>query len=370
MYALIFTDFINFKMKRYFLLIIFSALIFKYSFAQNDSLQKAFNKEEKRFQKSLKKKPDAAETYWKHANNLSLFKGKYAKDAIQFYVKAIKIDSLNALLFKDYGKYLFNILKNSSAAKNILQKSEKLNPSDNEVAALLKVVTIVTDLNEKKQKMKDIGISKAREYQSNFSYASLTNFDSLKIFLSDISHKESYEKLLTRFLNDDVNISSHEMYLLLVGYSMLKDYRSLNYNDIRDLQGMASSEHYDGAINYALKLLLENPLNPSIYKELMFCYRMKNDTVNADKYLNKLKRVFDGMIYSGNGTCEKPYLNLWSKEKNNFIKYLGYTPTENFNIITCAGQMTEAIEVINPVTTQKEFVHFNISLMSENIIGK
>ena len=133
---------------------------------------------------------------------------------------------------------------------------------------------------------------------------------------------------------------------------------------------MIAFSNADSGIKKGNELLLDNPLNPSLNREMMYCYRKKNDPLNADKYLNRIKQVFNGMLYSGDGTCENPYVSLWAKEEYNFITYLGYRSTENHAMGTCAGQMAEKIDMIDPATEKVEAIHFNVALIYMQAVGK
>ena len=95
-------------MKKY-LIVLFSFTLFSTAlFAKDEKAEKENKKrienEERHYQKELRKNAGSALPYWHHANNLAEIKSESitAKD---FYIKAIKIDSTNGLLQKDYGKY-------------------------------------------------------------------------------------------------------------------------------------------------------------------------------------------------------------------------------------------------------------------------
>ena len=103
---------------------------------------------------------------------------------------------------------------------------------------------------------------------------------------------------------------------------------------------------------------------------MMYCYRKKNDPVQGDKYMHRIQQFFNGVLYSGDGSCEKPYVSIWAKEEYNLISYLGYTATENHAMGTCAGQMAEQIDMINPKTQETETIHFNVALIYMQAIGK
>ena len=328
--------------------------------------KKIIEKEEHHYQKELRKNPYSASTYWEHANKLAEIKSESYK-AEDFYKTAIKIDSVNGLLYRDYGKYLFDRLHNIEEAKNILSKGSIYAGSDTEIKKYLVSINKIIDRRVHDENMKDFGKTDIRAIDANTNYASLTKFDSLKVILSDSTNANSYHNLLQRFLNDDKTLTPANMYMLLVGYSNQKSYNSFNYNDISELR---MNSELDTAIYKGIGLIAVNPVNPSLYRELMYFYRLKNDPVMAEKYENRIHQIFNGMLYSGNGTCQRPYITLWPKEEYNFITYLGYKSTDTHSMGSCADQMSEIIETINPVTHAKEDIHFNMQLIYLQTMGK
>lgn len=46
---------------------------------------------------------------------------------------------------------------------------------------------------------------------------------------------------------------------------------------------------------------------PSLYKELIYAYRKKGNQTLADISL-KMQSILNAMLYTGDGTCEKPYV--------------------------------------------------------------
>lgn len=324
-------------------------------------IKSAIDKEELRFKKDQGKDPYNAEIYWEHANNVAAFSSEYPR-ALYFYKKALAIDSINAAIYKDYGRYLFTQLHAIDDAKSIITKGLLYAPKDEEMNKDLNAVNEAIARRDEEVKLRDFGTSSVKELNPNGNYSNMANFDSLKKILSVYGGNESYQKLMNRYLADDVSLTPAEMYLLIIGYTMGTDYNPFDYNEILAMKQMAAY-NIDSAINRGIGLINTNPLNPTLNRELMYYYRKKNDMVTADKYKNRVQQFFNGMLYSGNGTCSKPYISLWSKEQNNFVCYLGYKPTDNHSMTTCAGQMAEIMDVINPASGKTESIFFNLKLI-------
>jgi len=358
-------------MKR-FLLVMLLILFAIHAPAKEDKTaqknKKIVEREERRFEKDLSRNPGNAEPYLNHANNLAVINSEYSR-AAGFYDLALRHDSLNATIYKEYGKYLFDKVRSYYLAKTMLEKGLALAPADGEVKKYLDTTNQVLALQGAESRLRDFGTTTVKELNPGGDYVAITKFDSLKIVVNETASQFNYQKLLSRYLADDKMLTPQEMYMLIVGYSTQKTYNPFNYNDILEMNMMANHD-VESAIAKGNELIKTNPLNPTLNKELMYYYRKKDDTVQADKYLNRIRQFFNGVLYSGNGSCNKPYISLWAKEEYNFITYLGNKATENHSMGMCAGQMAEIIDVIYPATQKTESMHFNVALIYMQTVGK
>ncbi len=355
-------------MRRFILAISVLTLSFHAFSKEDDKEKKKIEKEERSFQKNVEKHPDDANIYWEHANKLADYNSS-VKAAQTFYLDALSRDSSNALIYKDYGKYLLNKLGDVDSARAVFTKALMLIANDNEVKDGLAAANKAIERRDIDNKMRSFGNTTVRQLDSTISYASLSNFDSLKALLIDNTYKNNYQSLLERFLADDKSLKPEEMYLLIIGYTKQSSYSPFNYNDISSLK-ITASHNLDSAIKMGKEIINTNPINPSLNRELMYYYRLKNDTVSANKYLYRVQQFFNGVLYSGNGTCERPYISLWAKEEYNFIDYLGYKRTDVYSMGVCAGQMAEILEAINITTAKREVIHFNIKLIYLHSVEK
>ncbi len=332
------------------------------------AIKKEIDKENERYEKTLAKYPKKAETYWNHATVLCTFRSE-CMDARAFYEKAVSLDSSKPALFREYGMYLLDKLMDVEGSRSALLMAVKLTKEDDDIHKYLEKINRITESREKEAKLRDFGHSTIHEIAPTASYTEISSFDSLRKVTADPTSKFYYKSQLARFLADDATLTAQEMYMLIVGYSTTPDYNPFNYAEISTLKVVASINS-DTAIAKGNVMIATNPINPSLNREIMYAYRRKNDTENANRFQHRIQLFFDGMLYSGNGTCTRPFVSLWSKEEYNLITYLGYKPTENHSMESCAGQMAEKIEMTNPNDKKAEFLFFNVRLIYMQSTGK
>jgi hypothetical protein len=224
------------------------------------------------------------------------------------------------------------------------------------------------DARENENRLRDFGHTTTRSLTNGASYAALTQIDSMRKVVADPASKFHYKALLDRFLADDATLTPEEMYMLMIGYSALPDYNPFNYNDISALK-MFASVNTDTAIARGIAMIPSNPINPSLYREIMYCYRRNGDSVNAARYQARMQRFFTGMMFSGDGSCTRPYVSLWGKEEYNFISYIGLNATESHSMENCAGQMSEKITATDAADTKSD-LYFNVKLIFMQTTGR
>ncbi len=76
------------------------------------------------------------------------------------------------------------------------------------------------------------------------------------------------------------------------------------------------------------------------------------------------------MLYTGDGTCDRPYVAFWVREEYIVLKYLDFKRTGAQSMTTCAGQMADKLEVTNLTTKEQTDVFFNIMLVFKKTMGK
>lgn len=356
-------------------LLLFTGLflfITSFGFSQVDNYQKnklASETENALYEKALKENPNSAKPHWEHANRMAEFTFNAYKDAWKFYKKALEIDSTNAEIYKDYGDYLFDKYAAIDEAKIIYEKGLSYSLENKSLKEKIQLVNETIAKREEDKKLRSFGMTLKKQVAHDYSYQDITNLDSLKLIVTDKKSKFYYSTQLDKFLNNQL-LSEYETYLLLIGYTQTNDYNPYNYNDIDNLRQLSNTGQYENAIKNGQELLTTNPLNPSIYRELMYCYRKTENTEIAEKYKLKIQQIFNAMIYTGNGSCEKPYVTFWVKEEYNFAYYVGLTPTGQYSTEMCSGGMADKLEVYNTDTQKKEILHFNIMPIFKKTMGK
>jgi len=347
-------------------------LISQFSFSQVDNYQKnklASETEDALYKKALEEDPNSAKPHWEHANRMAEFTFNAYKNAWKFYNKALEIDSTNAKIYEDYGDYLFNKYDAIDEAKVIYEKGLAYSSDGKSLNGKIKTVNEVIEKRDENTRLRSFGTTLTKEIKHDYLYSNITNFDSLKLIVTDKKSKYFYQNLLDKFMNDK-SLNEYETYLLLIGFTQTDDYNPYNYNDLDNLYEIANSGEYVDAINKGKELLKTNPLNPTLSQELMYCYRKTGNTKMAVKYKNRIQQVFNAMIYTGDGTCEKPYVTFWIKEEYNFAQYIGLSPTGQYSTAMCSGGMADKLEVYNQETKEKELIHFNIMPIFKKTMGK
>lgn len=330
---------------------------------KGQDIQHEIEKENRSFDKKIAKHPTDANIYWEHANNLSKLKGDASLVASirDSYQQALARDSSNGTIYKDYANFLAKTI-DYDETKSILLKGIKLLPADEQMKKQLASVDAILSAQAIDAKMKSVGTSAIREIDTNKNYRFYSNLDSIRAVVKDPSNKMYYPLLLERFNNEDKSLTAEDMYFLIIGYSTQSAYKPFNKNELLALQ-MVSSSNLDTGITAGLDLLGTNPLNPAINREIMYYYRKKGLNKLADRYENRVKMFYSGILFSGNGSCNKPYIALWGKEEYTFLNYIQFKGTDIKSMEMCNGKMVEMIQCNNEVTGNKENIYFNMRLI-------
>jgi hypothetical protein len=61
----------------------------------------------------------------------------------------------------------------------------------------------------------------------------------------------------------------------------------------------------------------------------------------ADRYQRRAQRLYEAMIFTGDGTCDKPYVTLTTSEEYALISYLGLYSTGAQALMECNGAQTD-----------------------------
>ena len=348
----------------FFILVVQSANGQVDNYAKNSKL---LNDEQIRFEEELKTNKDSAEVYWKHGNVTASFAFNAQKNAWKYYEKALSIDSSRVVYFVDYGKYL-NEMGYVYDAKDLYERGLKIFPSNEDLKTGLKNVNSRIFKSEENKRLANFGKAPSTGHPKATDYSKITDFENLANLTKDEKSRFYYKDLLSKF-NEGNELTDEQMYMLLIGFAQQDSYKPYS-QEADQVYELNSQEKFDEAISKSNELLKTNPLLPSLYKELIFAYRKKGNETLANNYQKKLHSILNAMLYTGDGTCDKPYVAFWVREEYTLLKYLDFKKTGGVNTGNCAGQMADKIEVTNLTTKYKTEICFNIMLIFKKTTGK
>jgi hypothetical protein len=317
----------------------------------SDSLKNIYTEE-------LKKSPNSSIPHWNHANRISKVKFNLSKQAPKFYIKAIEIDSTNSKIYKDFGDYCFNI-KDYESAYLCYMEGKKYSSNDSDFDK--KIEKIKTANNEKNEywtlhKLPVIDNTKFKDYEK-INHNVLTDYDNLN--KKTKKGKYEYSKLVKAFNKNPKKLNPVQMFYLLYGQTLQSYYSPYNYKDEQLIQKLTKSNDIDKAIYTAENVLSIEPLNILVLRELLYCYRVKKNLKKTNEIENKLVKIFEGILISGDGSCQKPYITFSVQEEYPIVVYLGNTPVKVVDSQTkCNSFMTDKMLVRNK-ENEDMFIHFN-----------
>lgn len=356
------------------LAIAFLLLISSAGMAQVDNMaknRKMMEDADAIYKKDLEDNPNSALPHWAYANTMAAFTFNAYKGAWKFYLKALEIDSTNADIYYDFSNYLAYKLDAVEDAKKFCERGLSFTPNNQKLKD--NVVAFEEQLNKQHndELLYAFDTSDKRFVTHDIAYDKLANVDSLAQSIMNSDAK--YQSLLNDF-NTGKSLSDYDVYRLLAAYTYTPNYSPYRYDEIMSVYNLADQNKLDEAIKAGEALLPSNPLNPSLNRVLMFCYRKKGDTVKGEYYHKRVLAVLKAMLFSGDGTCEKPYMTFWVKEEYNFALYIGLEPTGAYKTLACPVGMADHLETYNPKTKEKETIVFNImaiySMMMRKTSGK
>jgi hypothetical protein len=345
-------------MKNLFLLIILSISFNLHSQVDNLAKNTAIHKKlEDKYKAELKESPNSAVPHWNHANNLAKVTFNASKNAPEFYMKALEIDSNNSEIYKDFGNYFYDI-GNMKNAYYCFNKVKSLNPNDISVDDKLNKILEEANKNKKYWELHQLPIrDKSIEKISDYSFKELTDYKTL--FKQTNKGKYEYKKLSDKFKKNPNLLNSEESFFLLIGQTQQSNYKPYNYNDEKEMQNLTQSNEIELAIKFGVNILNTEPVNILIMRELLYCYRVKEDEVLINDIENRLRKLFSGLLYSGDGTCEKPIITLSPQEEYPLAMYLGYSPIKVIDTqFICKELMTDKMQV-ESAKGEIEYLHFN-----------
>lgn len=328
--------------------------------AQDKKNEKISKAENKRYEKDLREHPNSAAPHWRHANIVGAFNFEEAEEAWRYYDKALKIDSTNAAIWSDFGEYLLKVHEDVRTSLSLYKRALKLEPDNKKFQIKVDELTKSVEEIQETIRLRSIGRSAYRKIDHGIKYSVIANLDSLQAIAMNTESPYSYEKLLKRFLEDDL-LNEWETYILCLGYAKTENYSP--YSDAsRDLYQYNKAGDYDKTLQDEQALLKNNPVSASVYRELMYAHRRKGESEIADRYQRRAQRLYEAMIFTGDGTCEKPYITLTTTEEYALINYLGLYSTGSQALTMCNGAHTDRLSIEDREEKKGE-LYFDVRLL-------
>lgn len=337
----------------------FLLITFHFSFSQVDNYQKnkkIYDSLKAKYDEELKANPKSALPHWNYAKALEKLTFRASEQAPKYYMKAIEIDSTNARIYQDLGDYFFKD-ENLRAAYYCYNKGLELDANNKALMARKAKVDIKFKEIEEYWRLHQLPEYKGLDdaHKPKMSFKELTNFP--KLFKETQKGKFSYGTLSKIFEQKPDQLNPKQMFYLLIGQTQQKYYKPYNYNDEKRMQQLIKAQKIKEAISFGESLVKVELVNMLILRELMYCYRKTGQKMKALAIEMKLSKIFEGVLFSGNGSCERPFIILSVQEEYLFCSYLGYRPLKASQA-RCAGQMTDKMLVKN-ANKDQSFVYFN-----------
>jgi tetratricopeptide (TPR) repeat protein len=321
---------------------------------------------EKIYKTDLETMPNSAVPHWKYANNLTKVTFMAYYSAGKHYEKAISIDSTNADIYFDYGKYLSDNRK-FTAALACFDKALTINPkNDKAIQAKSKIVDVVKK-DELYKQLRILPTTTKDHKRDVDNYSNIANFDTMFSQTNDPKSKNHYPLLLEKFKNNPDSISNIESYMLILGHTQQKNYKPYNYEDEQNIQKLTYEDKIDEAILIGEKLLKEDAINLLVLREMLYCYKKQNNKDKATEYEKRIIKIFEGILASGNGSCEQPFIIISVQEEYLFVNYIGYYSTKNVTQTNCDKQMSDKMKVLRKSDEKEDYIHFNIGVIFKSI---
>lgn len=150
-------------------------------------------------------------------------------------------------------------------------------------------------------------------YAQEFDYK--RDFEAMRKESQDESSTYYYPLLLARFEKNDSTLTNKEMLALQIGYTANPLYKtSYTADDTeRMINDFLAKGQYNRVLQRCNELLEKNPVNLVALREKGIAYVMLGKD-SADFHKSKFSRLFKSIMWSGNGTYEKPFFALGPKD--------------------------------------------------------
>lgn len=330
--------------------------------AQVDNLQKntqVLAQLDAQYQRELAADPTGAAPHWHHAKALAQVTFRAADTAGQYYELAIQRDSTTAALYQDYAAYLLRYHAYPQA-RALYEKGLRRLPGNAELQAGQQQVQDLLRQQAEYAALHRVPVSAGAGPSPTTSFAERSNLAALLPLTTAPDSEYAYPRLAAAFAQDPAALSAHQMYLLLLGTTTQPGYQPYNYAAEQALQQLAAEGKLAELISQAQRLLAQEPVNVLALRELLYAYRKSGNPAGAAQVEQRLTRIFEGLRYSGDGSCAQPYVAIGPREEYVFVQYLGYAATRTATQTSCAGFFADKVLVADPAHPQEaKAIYFN-----------
>lgn len=195
----------------------------------------------------------------------------------------------------------------------------------------------------------------------------IPDFGEIEKAIRDFDSQYYYPRMMARYLDGDTTFTDKELTYLYYGYTYQEDYdpyRDIKYHTI-DIDDIYNKETHTAAecdtiIKYAELVLDDFPFEFRQMNMLSYAYSQKGDTRKAAFWNNRMRRLLNVILNTGDGTKpETAWYVISSVHEYDIIYCLGLIPAG----YTFVEPMYDFID-IKPVPGKKEEgYYFNVSRM-------
>lgn len=158
---------------------------------------------------------------------------------------------------------------------------------------------------------------------------SVPNYDSLNVIIHTKGGENYYPDLFKRYLDGDTTLTVDNYHYLYYGYALQPGYQPLTPNSMRDslmivLERNTSSEDivpelFGDLKRITYKSLSINPFDLQVLNMLAYIHQMAGDDVLASQYSDRMHKVKEVILRSGDGLTKNNPIHVISREEQDAI---------------------------------------------------
>jgi hypothetical protein len=156
----------------------------------------------------------------------------------------------------------------------------------------------------------------AQDFNYNNDFKSILNKT------KDKSSEYYYPTLLDRFNKNDETLTELEMIALQIGFTADKNYKPYSTIDQeREILKLTGDKDYNKALKACDQLLKKNPVNLTALMEQGFA-ASELGKPEGKELVDKAKKVIASILWSGDGSYDRPYFVLGPMDGQIIIRYI------------------------------------------------